>query len=251
MVMKKLLFSLLVLLMPASGIQAQTIDFDVLSLEALIKDHKGVRDSLMLRNTIEAGIVVLHELVNDTVMGYKEVNRQLDKYQRSFDVINVIVSGACTVMKGYTTYNVVKDRLSGIGEVLQTFEKECLEQGNIETSDTLIIKVSKRMVEKVIDDADALKTSLGDLMAYAVGDPKTKVGVMEMTTARLFEIINNINDALDAIREHVTEAYVKILQYCKARMSPFWNRKVFHSQSVGQVARGALEIWLNNAKYTR
>lgn len=248
--MKKLVLLMLFILAPASKSMAQ-YGFDVLSLEALITDHKGVRDSLKLRNTIEAGIVVLHELVNDTVMGYKEVNRQLDKYQRSFDIINVIVSGACTVMKGYTTYNAVKDRLTGIGEVLQEFEKECLEQGNIETSDTLIINVSKRMVEKIIDDADALKSSLGDLMAYAVGDPKTKVGIMEMTTARLFEIINNINDALDAIREHVTEAYVKILQYCKARMSPFWNRKVFHSQSVGQIARGALEIWLNNAKYTR
>ena len=199
---------------------------------------------MLVRSAIEEGNVALHSAVADTTRAYKEVNVNLDKYYKACEIIDAIINGACTVVNVYTTYDVVKDRLGGIRNVLQEYADECLAHGRIETSDTLIIRIGNGMVSAVAGDVDDLLSSLYDLALYVTG-------VGDCRTARLIEIIQNINDTLNAIKEHVTDAYMKMLSYVKARVSPFWNRRVFHSRNVADIAHGAFEKWMQNSRVMR
>lgn len=241
--MKKILLLTLMLsfLLPPVTMEAQN-DWGTTALINLNGKRAGTL--MLVRSAIEEGNVALHSAVADTTRAYKEVNVNLDKYYKACEIIDAIINGACTVVNVYTTYDVVKDRLGGIRNVLQEYADECLAHGRIETSDTLIIRIGNGMVSAVADDVDDLLSSLYDLALYATG-------VGDCRTARLIEIIQNINDTLNAIKEHVTEAYTKMLSYVKARVSPFWNRRVFHSRNVADIAHGAFEKWMQNSRVMR
>ena len=64
--------------------------FDVSSVEAYINDHKKQRSLLLARNTLEYSNKLLHSYSNDATKTYKELNVDLDKYTRAFDVIDVL-----------------------------------------------------------------------------------------------------------------------------------------------------------------
>lgn len=242
--MKKYILMLMLAFLPSVNALADGEGFDVLSWVAMVEDHKKIRTLLIARAAIEEGNSILHSHVNDTVKGYKEINVNLDKYTRCFNIIDVIIRGACTVVNTKNTYNIVKDRLTGINGLLREYADECLRHGDIETSDELIIKIGEGAINNVKGDVEDLLNSFGDLLLYSTG-------VGDCSTKRLMEIIENINNGLNAIKEHVTEAYVRLLSYVKARLSPFYNRRVFHSQNVAQMAQGALEKWLKNSQVLR
>ena len=241
--MKKILLLTLMLsfLLPPVTMKAQMDE----GTTALINLNGKRTGTLMLvRSAIEEGNVALHSAVADTTKAYKEVNVNLDKYYKACEIIDAIINGACTVVNVYTTYDVVKDRLGGIRNVLQEYADECLAHGRIEPTDTLIIRIGNGMVSAVADDVDDLLSSLYDLTLYVTG-------VGDCRTARLIEIIQNINDTLNAIKEHVTDAYMKMLSYVKARVSPFWNGKVLFPRNRRQLSQDALAKWIQNSRVLR
>ncbi|MDD4534583.1 MAG: hypothetical protein PHC48_08965, partial [Prevotella sp.] len=63
--------------------------FDVPSIEAYINDHKKQRSLLLARSTLEYSNKLLHEYSSKETVKYKELNVDLDKYTRAFDVIDV------------------------------------------------------------------------------------------------------------------------------------------------------------------
>ena len=63
--------------------------FDIVSVEAYINDHKKQRSLLLARSTLEYSNQLLHEYSRKEVGGYKELNVDLDRYTRAFDVIDV------------------------------------------------------------------------------------------------------------------------------------------------------------------
>ena len=78
----------LLALIPTSA-KAQ-FGFDVVSVEAYINDHKEQRSLLLVRSTLEASNKLLHDYSSDANIGYKDINKELDKYTRAFDVIDVL-----------------------------------------------------------------------------------------------------------------------------------------------------------------
>lgn len=64
--------------------------FDVVSVEAYINDHKKQRSLLLARSTLEYSNQLLHEYSSKEMGKYKELNVDLDKYTRAFDVIDVM-----------------------------------------------------------------------------------------------------------------------------------------------------------------
>ena len=53
-----------------------------------------------------------HEYSRDEVGNYKELNIDLDRYTRAFDVIDVMYQSLRTVLNVKDTYNMVSDRIS-------------------------------------------------------------------------------------------------------------------------------------------
>lgn len=61
-------------------------------VEAYINDHKQQRSLLLARSTLELSNQLLHEYSSEATVDYKNLNVDLDKYTRAFDVIRCALS---------------------------------------------------------------------------------------------------------------------------------------------------------------
>ena len=91
----------LLTLLPVSA-KAQ-YGFDVTSVEAYINDHKEQRSVLLVRSTLEASNKLLHDYSSDANIDYKDINKELDKYTRAFDVIDILYQSLRTSLNVYNT----------------------------------------------------------------------------------------------------------------------------------------------------
>lgn len=85
--------------------------FDVGTVEAYIADHKNQRSLLLARATLEQSNKILHGYSADADKDYKELNFDLDKYTRAFDIIDLLYQSLRTSMNVYTTYNTISGRI--------------------------------------------------------------------------------------------------------------------------------------------
>lgn len=109
--MKRALLMTVVLLVLLPGIAKAQWTFDIVSVEAYINDHKKQRSLLLARSTLEYSNKLLHEYSRKEIGEYKELNVDLDRYTRAFDVIDVMYQSLRTVLNVKSTYTAVSDRI--------------------------------------------------------------------------------------------------------------------------------------------
>lgn len=141
---------LICLLTLLPSIAKAQMGFDVTSVEAYINDHKQQRSLLLVRSTLEASNKLLHDYSGDANIGFKDINKELDKYTRAFDVIDVLYQTLRTSLNVYNTYENVSDRVGDYRKMLNDFRKKCLERGNIMSTDTLIITINTKALAKLL-----------------------------------------------------------------------------------------------------
>ena len=212
--------------------------FDVVSMEAYINDHKEQRSLLLVRSTLEASNKLLHDYSSDANISYKDINIELDKYTRAFDVIDVLYQSLRTSLNAYNTYETVSDRISDYKGMLKDFNEKCLSRGNIVSTDTLIISINVRALAKIADEGDNLYRSVSDLLLYATG-------AAACSTSDLLTVLNAINQSLDNIKKHLNTAYFETWKYIQVRMG-YWKAQVYRAKTKQEIIEGALERWLRN-----
>jgi hypothetical protein len=212
--------------------------FDVVSVEAYINDHKEQRSLLLVRSTLEASNKLLHDYSSDANISYKDINIELDKYTRAFDVIDVLYQSLRTSLNAYNTYETVSDRISDYKGMLKDFNEKCLSRGNIVSTDTLIISINVRALAKIADEGDNLYRSVSDLLLYATG-------AAACSTSDLLTVLNAINQSLDNIKKHLNTAYFETWKYIQVRMG-YWKAQVYRAKTKQEIIEGALERWLRN-----
>ena len=121
-IVRTLLVAILLLALPSKTF-AQW-GFDVASVEAYINDHKKQRSLLLARSTLEYSNKLLHSYSKDETKAYKELNVDLDKYTRAFDVIDVLYQSLRTSLNVYSTYEGVSDRISDYKKLLDDYNKK-------------------------------------------------------------------------------------------------------------------------------
>ena len=136
--------------------------FDVVSVEAYINDHKEQRSLL-------PGNKLMHDYSSKANIDYRNINRELDKYARAFDVIDVLYQSLRTSLNVYSTYDTVSDRVADYRKMLNDFNEKCLSRGNIVTTDTLLISINVRALSRIATEGDHLFRSVSDLVLYATG----------------------------------------------------------------------------------
>ena len=176
--------------------------FDIVSLEAYINDHKEQRSLLLVRSTLEAS----------------------NKYQTLRTSLNV-----------YNTYETVSDRIGDYKNMLQDFNKKCLERGNIVSTDTLIITINARALAKIADEGDNLYKSVSDLVLYATG-------AAACSTSDLLLVLNSINQSLDNIKKHLNKAYFETWKYIQVRIG-YWKRQVYRAKTKQEIINDAFGRW--------
>lgn len=210
-------------------------NYDYGSVEAYINDHKQQRSLLMARATIEYGNKLLHEESAESTTDYKEVNFDLDKYTRAFDIIDIIYQSARAATNVYHTYDDVTETIEGYTELLEAFNDKIIERGKIETADTILISINERAIRNIRKEGEYLYDSVSDLVLYCSG-------AAACTTSDILILIENINDSLDRLRRMIKNAYLSTWKYVQLRIG-FWKGKIYNSKTKEELLQDAFDKW--------
>jgi len=209
--------------------------FDFVSVEAYINDHKKQRSLLLARSTLEHSNQLLHEYSSDATVEYKTLNVDLDKYTRAFDVIDVLYQSLRTSLNVYSTYNTVSDRITDYKNLLEDYREKVLERNKIAVSDTIIISVNLRCIQKIADEGQHLYRSVSDLVLYATG-------AAACSTSDLLLVLESINTSLDNIERHLNRSYFETWRYIQLRMG-YWKEAVYRTKTKRQLIDDAFGRW--------
>lgn len=209
--------------------------FDFVSVEAYINDHKKQRSLLLARSTLELSNRLLHEYSSDATVEYKTLNVDLDKYTRAFDVIDVLYQSLRTSLNVYSTYNTVSDRITDYKNLLEDYREKVLERNKIAVSDTIIISVNLRCIQKIADEGQHLYRSVSDLVLYATG-------AAACSTSDLLLVLESINTSLDNIERHLNRSYFETWRYIQLRMG-YWKEAVYRTKTKRQLIDDAFGRW--------
>ena len=209
--------------------------FDFVSVEAYINDHKKQRSLLLARSTLELSNQLLHEYSSDATVEYKTLNVDLDKYTRAFDVIDVLYQSLRTSLNVYSTYNTVSDRIADYKNLLEDYKEKVLERNKIAVSDTIIISVNLRCIQKIADEGQHLYRSVSDLVLYATG-------AAACSTSDLLLVLESINTSLDNIERHLNCSYFETWRYIQLRMG-YWKEAVYRTKTKRQLIDDAFGRW--------
>lgn len=209
--------------------------FDFVSVEAYINDHKKQRSLLLARSTLELSNQLLHEYSSDATVEYKTLNVDLDKYTRAFDVVDVLYQSLRTSLNVYSTYNTVSDRITDYKNLLEVYREKVLERNKIAVSDTIIISVNLRCIQKIADEGQHLYRSVSDLVLYATG-------AGACSTSDLLLVLESINTSLDNIERHLNRSYFETWRYIQLRMG-YWKEAVYRTKTKRQLIDDAFGRW--------
>lgn len=237
--MKQYLIILLLLTMLPRVAHAQWT-FDVVSVEAYINDHKQQRSLLLARSTLEASNKLLHNYSMKETVEYKELNVDLDKYTRAFDVIDVMYQSLRTALNVKSTYSNVSERIEDYKKLLTDYNEKVLKRKGVALADTLIIGVSTRAIKNIANDGEQLYKSVNDLVLYATG-------AAACSTSALLLVLTNINNSLDNIEKHLNTSYFETWRYIQLRMG-YWKEQVYRTKTKQQILNDAFGRWRKAGK---
>lgn len=224
---------ILIVLLPDT-VKAQWT-FDIVSVEAYINDHKKQRSLLLARSTLEYSNKLLHEYSRKEIGGYKELNIDLDRYTRAFDVIDVMYQSLRTALNVKNTYNSVSGRIGDYKDLLEAFHEKALKRGHIEPSDMLLVTISEKAIRDIARDGEHLYKSVSDLMLYATG-------AAACSTNDLLMVLEAVNNSLDDIERHLNQAYIETWRYIQVRIG-YWKSKIYHERTKQEIINGAFGRW--------
>ena len=228
-------YGILFILMLFPTIMKAQYGFDFVSVEAYIEDHKTQRSLLLVRSTVEASNKLLHDYSSTANVEYKDLNVELDKYTRAFDIIDILYQGLRTSLNVYSTYETVSDRIQDYKKMLEDFNEKCLSRGNIVSTDTLLISINRKAIEKIASEGENLYRSVSDLILYATG-------AAACSTSDLLLVLNSINTSLDNIRTHLNKAYFDTWRYIQVRIG-YWKRQVYRAKTKQEIVNDAFGRW--------
>lgn len=105
-------------------VKAQVVPRDIPTIEAYINDHKKQRSLLLARSTLEESNKLLHQASKVTHREYRDVNWELDKYTKAFDVIDLVYNTVSTGFNVYRTYDTVSDKIGKYKSLLSDFNEK-------------------------------------------------------------------------------------------------------------------------------
>ncbi len=233
--MRHLSYIFIVVLCFVSNIAKAQWSFDFPTIEAYISDHKNQRSLLLARATLEHSNALLHEYSKTANVNYKEINIELDKYTRAFDVIDLLYQTLRTSLNTYDTYNTIHDRVIDYKNLLEDYYDKCLSRGNIVSTDTLIISINYHMLENVADECENIYKSFSDLVLYATG-------AAACSTSNLMLVITSINQSLDNIQKQLNTSYISTWKYIQVRIG-YWKAQVYRAKTIDEIIQGAYGRW--------
>lgn len=233
--MKRALWVIVVSLALLPDVAKAQWTFDVVSVEAYINDHKKQRSLLLARSTLEYSNQLLHEYSRKEVGGYKELNIDLDRYTRAFDIIDVMYQSLRTVLNVKDTYTTVSERIGDYKKLLGDFNEKVVKRGRIEPSDALLLTINEKAVRDIAQEGEQLYKSVSDLVLYATG-------AAACSTSDLLMVLEAVNRSLDVIKRHLNRAYIETWRYVQVRIG-YWKEKIYRTRTKQEIIDDAFGRW--------
>lgn len=233
--MKRALWVIVVSLALLPDVAKAQWTFDVVSVEAYINDHKKQRSLLLARSTLEYSNQLLHEYSRKEVGGYKDLNIDLDRYTRAFDIIDVMYQSLRTVLNVKDTYTTVSERIGDYKKLLGDFNEKVVKRGRIEPSDALLLTINEKAVRDIAQEGEQLYKSVSDLVLYATG-------AAACSTSDLLMVLEAVNRSLDVIKRHLNRAYIETWRYVQVRIG-YWKEKIYRTRTKQEIIDDAFGRW--------
>jgi hypothetical protein len=198
---------------------------------------------LLARSTLEYSNKLLHEYSSKETTNYKDINVDLDKYTRAFDVIDVLYQSLRTGMNTYSTYENVKERISDYKKLLNDFNEQVVKRKHIEAIDTAIVTINLRAISNIAKEGDYLYKSVSDLVLYATG-------AAACSTADLMVVLESINTSLDNIERTLNSAYFETWRFVQLRIG-YWKEQVYRTKTKQQMIDDAFGRWRKASRLGR
>ena len=214
--------------------------WDDLGVEAFISDHKNTRSLIETRGIIEQGNKVLHSASDESNADYRDVNEQLDKYTKAFDVIDIVFNSVSTGFNIYKTVDNVSDKVGKYKSLISDFQNKIVKRGKMELPDTIILTINQHAIEDIYAQSKELYTSVGYLASYSTG-------TLLATTATINHQILTIDQCLTNIRDIINRAYFETYTYIRSRTT-FWNRKTFTEKTKLRICNEAWTKWRQRSR---
>lgn len=219
-------------------IHAQLVPRDIPAIEAYINDHKEQRSLLLARSTLEATNALLHKATEVTNKDYRDINVELDKYSRAFEIIDLVYNTVSTGFNVYRTYDNISDKIGKYKTMLDRYNELIIKRGRIETADEQLLSVNIKAISNLADECQNLYTSVSALALYASGK-------VCCTTANMMLMVESINASLDRIKMIVNSAYYQTWKFIQARTT-YWKREIYRSKTMKEVADDAFGRWMES-----
>ena len=269
---KELYILLLLLTVSPRVCHAQRMDYG--TLEALIADHKIIRGPIQQRTALETVNQELHDNSKKKVLDYKDVNDQLDKYTRCFEILDVVYNSLSVSMNIYNTTIDIRNKIVSIKDLLERY-RACIimkQLGKIEEAgkilsgvtdissikgatewfgaasdlyqngvvivpeDTIIFVIGRDMVKNVGGKAEDIYKSFVTLVGYATG-------AMACSTEGLLITIQGLDQQITDLRKIVDNGHFLLWRYIHMRTGYWYKNVLRQKRSVREHARNALERW--------
>lgn len=214
--------------------------FDVPSIEAYIADHKNERSLLSTRSTLEQSNALLHSYSKESTLDYRDINVDLDRYSRAFDIIDIMYQSLRMSLNVYDTYDTFRNRVEDYRQMLDMFHRKCLQKMDIVSTDTVLISINRLMIENIADDAGNIYKSFSDLLLYVTG-------AASCSTSDLLLIISDINNSLSDIQREINVAYFECWRYIQVRIG-YWKAQVYRAKSLSEIADDAFSRWRQSGR---
>ena len=224
-----------------SGLSSRAqFGFDVGSIEASIDDHKRMRSVLLARSGIEQANVLLHQYSSEAGTEHKDITVKLEKYTKAFDMLDLIIQGTATVFTVKNTITDVSDYVGKYKDLIQRYSELCLARGNVLSSDTLMIGITTRLIERLGDDVNQLIASYTEVAGYVTG-------LVPCRTSDMLRILTDVNNTLQDIRRSVKTAYLTLWKYIRLRTG-YWKNAIYQSKTMQEIANDAFAHWRRVAR---
>ena len=155
-----------------SQLSAMGWNFDILSVEAVIKESK-----------------------------------RLDKYRRCMDYIDVLYTGASTVGQFIRTYDTVKESIKEYRTLLKEYGDYITHTGRISTADAYIIRNCEETISQAVEDSKDVYGTLTMIGAFCSGKLPCKAEDLQLILAglnlNLQQLGNNLMAGSERLRSYM------------------------------------------------
>ena len=208
----RILFFSILSVYPFKGM-ADEVLHDPTSLEAMIDNHRYSQTCLEIRCALELSVRKMHSLMAEREKDRYKVERQLDRINRNFDILNIVLKGVSVSFKAGNTYTNIKKSLEGYSSLLKSYYLVCLKRGDIQPQDLQIYDHGKEMVNLVEEEVKSMWKSFGQLSQYVLAKQNCKT---------------------------------KTWSYMSVRLG-FWNKQLYSSKTVRQICESSYGRWRKEA----